>query len=429
MAHTPPVDAAVSAFDAAALLVVVAATLGYLNYRFLKLPHTIGLTIMGALASLAVIVVDGIVPGLGIGHATRGFVRSIDFHATLMDGMLAFLLFAGALHIDFEDLFEQRWAIAAMATLGVIASTVIVGLGLWWLTLAFRLDVPLIWCFVFGALISPTDPVAVIGILKTADVPPSIEAKVAGESLFNDGIGVVVFTLFLAVATGTHEFGLVWAVELFLIEAVGGAAVGALAGYVAYRAMRTIDEHNLEVLITLALVMGGYALAGLLGLSGPVAMAVAGLFIGNVGTRYAMSDRTHEHLTRFWSLVDEMLNSVLFLLIGIEIVVLPVEFAYLAIGWAMIAVVLAARAATVALPVFGLSGVSPFTEGTFRILVWGGLRGGISVALVLSLPGDPGTSVIKDLLLTVTYMIVVFSVVVQGSTVSRLAARQRLISG
>ncbi len=278
---------------------------------------------------------------------------------------------------------------------------------------------PWIWCLVFGALISPTDPVAVIGILKSAKVPPTLEAMVAGESLFNDGVGVVVFSILLAVALGAEEFSLIHAAELFLVEAVGGAVFGLAAGWIAYRAMKSIDEHNLEVLISLALVMGGYALASHLHLSGPVAMAVAGLLIGNHGVRYAMSDRTRVHLTGFWSLLDEVLNAVLFLLIGLEVVAIAGDFWFLAAGAISIPVVLVARAVGVGFATLALARFAPLIRGAFPILVWGGLRGGISVALALSLPAGP----IRQEILTVTYVVVVFSVIVQGATVSRMARR------
>jgi CPA1 family monovalent cation:H+ antiporter len=260
-----------NAFDAAAALIGLAAVLGYVNYRFIKLPHTIGLTIIGALASLALIGIDVIFPGAGMGLAVRGFLAGVDFPETLLQGMLSFLLFAGALHVNLGDLLQRKAAVFVMATFGVLISTFIVAYGFLLVTGFVGIEVPFLWCLVFGALISPTDPVAVMGILKRAKVPPTLEAKVAGESLFNDGVGVVVFSILLAAAMGREEFSLVNAGELFLLEAVGGALFGFVIGWVAYRAMKSIDEHNLEVLITLALVMGGYSLALHLHISGPVA--------------------------------------------------------------------------------------------------------------------------------------------------------------
>jgi CPA1 family monovalent cation:H+ antiporter len=409
----------VNAIDAAALLVVLAAALGYLNHTLIGLPHTIGLTVMGAAASLGVLAVDSLIPGAGVGEAARGFLSGIDFQTALMEGMLSFLLFAGALHVDLGHLLARRWAVLAMATVGVGVSTLVVGLGFKLLTALFGIELPLVWCFVFGALISPTDPVAVLGILKSARVPATLEAKVAGESLFNDGVGVVVFSILLTAALGAEAFSVTHAGELFAREALGGALFGLAVGWLAYRAMRSIDEHNLELLITLALVMGGYALAQRLHVSGPVAMAVAGLLIGNHGTAYAMSENTAERLHTFWSLLDEVLNSVLFLLIGLEVLAVRPSGALIGLGVASIVLVLLARAASVGLPMAVLSRFVPFTRGAFPVLVWGGLRGGISIALALSLPAGP----IKDVILAATYVIVVFSVIVQGASVGAAARR------
>lgn len=405
-------------FEAAAVLVVIAAVLGYANYIWFRMPHTIGLTVMGAVASILMIALDQALPGLAVGDAVRSFLLGIDFDEVLMDAMLSFLLFAGALHIDLDMLLKRRWAVLAMALVGVVISTVIVGFGFKLLTVMLGLDVPMVWCLVFGALISPTDPVAVLGILKSARVPPELEAKIGGESLFNDGVGVVVFAICLAAALGGGEFSVVHALELFVLEAGGGALLGLLAGWIGYKSMKAIDEHNLEVLISLAVVMGGYALALRLHVAGPIAMAVAGLLIGNYGTRFAMSDRTREHLTSFWSLIDEILNSVLFLLIGMEIAAIVLEVNYLIAGLLAIPLVLFARFLAVGLPFFSLRRFTPFTRGALPVLVWGGLRGGISIALALSLPD--GT--MKELILTATYVVVIFSVVVQGATMG-MAAR------
>ena len=404
-------------FEAAAVLIVVAAVLGYLNYRYLRMPHTIGLTVMGALASLCVIGLDALGPSLGLGDAVRALLLEVDFDDTLLEGMLSFLLFAGALHVDLEVLLKRRWAVLAMATLGVVVSTFVVGFGFLMLTSLLGIDLPFVWCLVFGALISPTDPVAVLGILKSAKVPKSLEAKVAGESLFNDGVGVVVFSICLSVALAGGGFSAAEAARLFAVEALGGAALGLAIGWIGFRAMKAIDEHNLEVLITLAIVMGGYALALRIHVAGPIAMAVAGLLIGNHGMRLAMSERTRTHLTNFWSLIDEVLNSVLFLLIGMEIVAIVVEGRFLLAGVIAIALVLAARAVAVGLPFAVLSRFRPFTRGALPILVWGGLRGGISIALALSLP----SGMAKDVILTATYIVVIFSVVVQGATIATAA--------
>ena len=406
------------AFDAAAILIVLAAALGYLNHRVVGLPHTIGLVIMGAVASLAMVGADALFPGAGLGASVRAYLQGIDFHDALMNGMLSFLLFAGALHVDLDALLQRRWTILALATIGVLVSTAIVGTVFQWLAAAAGFDIPFLWCLVFGALISPTDPVAVMSVLKAVKVPPTLEAKIAGESLFNDGVGVVVFSILVAAAAG-GGFSVGHAAELFAVEAGGGAVLGLAAGWLAYRAMKSIDEHNLEVMITLALVMGGYALAQALHVSGPVAMAVAGLLIGNHGARFAMSDLTREHVTKFWELVDEILNSVLFLLIGLEVVAIAKDAGHLGVGLAAIVLVLVARAIAVGVPMVALARWTEFTHGAFPMLVWGGVRGGISVALALSLPEGP----VKDTILTATYVVVVFSVVVQGSTIGRAVRR------
>lgn len=419
-------------FDTAAVLLALSALFGWLNHRFFRLPHTIGLVIIAFAASLGVIAIDLAWPGVGIGDTVRGLLEGIDFHATLMHGMLSVMLFAGALHVDLSQLADRKWAITALASVGVLLSTFIVAGLLWLAAAALGLELPFIWALVFGALISPTDPVAVLGILKTVEVPESLEAKIAGESLFNDGIGVVVFTIIVAIAVGGGPDGPIGPLdvaELFLVEAVGGAVLGIAAGYATYRALHAIDDYALEVLITLALVVGGYALAIALHLSGPIAVVVAGLFIGNRGVRYAMSGTTRDYVLKFWTLADEILNSVLFLLIGLEVIVVA-SVASTASGAASgaapwiagalaIPIVLAARLISVGLPMKLLSVRRAYTEGAVPVLVWGGLRGGIAVALALSLPAVP----VKPLILDVTYCVVLFSIVVQGLTIKPVIGR------
>ena len=406
-----------------ATLLGLAAVFGYLNHRFLRLPRTIGLVLIAMAASLSALAIDALVPGWGVGPGLRAALIEIDFTAALMHGMLGFLLFAGALHVDLGQLAARRWPIAAMATGGLLMSTAIVGVGIW---LAFDLvghPLPFIYCLVFGALISPTDPVAVLGILKTAKVPASLEAKIAGESLFNDGVGVVVFIILLAMATSEGGSGGAGAsmdalaiATLFVQEAVGGAVLGLVAGGIAFWALRSIDEYNLEVIITLALVTVTYEVAHLLHTSGPIAVVVAGLLIGNHGTRLAMSETTRDHLTNFWTLIDEILNAVLFLLIGLEVVMISTEPGLMWVALIAIPLVLCARFVAVAVPI-GLMGLwRDFTKGAIPVLTWGGLRGGISVALALSLPAGAE----KDAIVTVCYAVVVFSILVQGLTISRL---------
>lgn len=407
-----PHEAAPSVFDIAAILITLAAALSWLNHRFLKLPSTVGLALMGAVASLIVLVADRLAPNFLVGDTIRAFISTIDFETALMDGMLSFLLFAGALHVDLEDLRKHGWQVAILSTLGVIASTLMVGFGLYGITLVAGVGIPLIWCLVFGALISPTDPVAVMGAMKGGGTPRGLQATIAGESLFNDGVGVVIFSILLAAAVSGAEFALPHALEMFAIEALGGAALGLAVGYLAFLAMRAIDDYPVELLITLATVMGGYALAQALHVSGPVAMAVAGLLIGNRGVALAMSDTTRDHVIKFWGLVDEVLNAVLFLLIGLEGVALIGRLDLLAIGLTTIPLVLVARTLSVTGPLLFWRKSLPF-RSTMPVMVWGGLRGGISIALALSLPAGP----IKDLLVTATYVVVLFSVLAQGATI------------
>ncbi len=410
---------ALTPFDAAAILIVLAAGLGYCNYRFLKLPASIGLTVMGAIASLLVVGIARVVPGAAFARDIVGFIAGIDFHTTLMDGMLSFLLFAGALHVDWHEMRRGRWPIIVLSTIGVALSTVLIGGGFLLLARAVGFQLPAIWCFVFGALISPTDPVSVMGVLKRSNVSPTLEATVAGESLFNDGVGVVIFTILLVSALSGEPFSMGHAASLFAAEAGGGVVLGLVIGWMAFRLMRSIDDYKVEVLISLAVVMGGYAIARPLHASGPVAMAVAGLIIGNAGVAHAMSDTTRDYLHKFWDLIDDILNTVLFLLIGLEVVTIPGDLRLVVLGLAAIPLALAARSISVLLPLcairpghrYGL--VAPVT------LIWGGLRGGISIALALGLPEGPARPVI----LAATYLVVLFSVIGQGGTIKGVLQR------
>lgn len=420
-------------FEIAALLLVLSALFSWLNHVFFKLPHTIGLLLMALLASMVLLALQVIFPGLGLTTTMQNAIGQIDFNETVMNGMLAFLLFAGALHVDLGFLKSAKWAIGSMATIGVLISTFIVGTGFFYVAKVFGVELPYIWALVFGALISPTDPVAVLSILKTVNMPQSLEAKIAGESLFNDGVGVVVFSIIvsLAVATMGHgaggghgEITVLSVIELFLVEAGGGVILGLMTGWLAYKMIGRIDEHAIEILITLGIVAGTYALAQrieILGhhLSGPIAVVVAGLMIGNKGAQFAMSEHTRTYLFGFWEMIDEILNSVLFLLIGLEILVLGLLPEYAFITLLAIPLVLLARLTAVSIPMRLLGMFKQFTKGAIPVLTWGGVRGGISVALALSLPD----SEYKPLILTATYGVVIFSIVVQGMTVKKVVER------
>ena len=409
--------------DILATLLGLSALFGYLNHRLLGLPQSVGLMVIALVASGAILTIDIIAPGLKIGATVRDVLIDIDFHEALMEGFLSALLFAGAVHIDLSEIAARKWAITLMATVGVLISTFLVGGAIWFVARFLEFDLPFIWALVFGALISPTDPVAVLGILKTVHVPPLLSAKIAGESLFNDGVGVVIFTIMMALALGTGhgagEFGAIQVAGLFITEAFGGAALGLVCGLIAFLLMYSLDEHNLEIMITLALVTGAYTVALHLHVSGPIAMVVSGLLIGNQGARLAMSEKTRRHVFQFWELTDEILNSVLFLLIGLEVLVIrpSPEHAWLAL--AAIPIVLTARWVSVSVPIGLMAIRERFTRGAIRILTWGGLRGGISVALALSLPAVA----YKAPILTATYAVVVFSIIVQGLTMKPLVRR------
>lgn len=397
-------------------LLVLAALFGSVNYLVLRLPAAIGILIVALLASLGLMGLDRLVPGLGIEDTIRAGVLEIEFSDALLEGMLGLLLFAGALHVNLDALRREALPILLMATLGVGLSTVVVGIGFSWVT-----GVPLMVALVFGALISPTDPVAVLGVLRAARLKKSLETKIAGESLFNDGVGYVVFLVLAGVAfpaAGAHgDASLADAALLFLQEALGGILLGAVLGWLAFRLMRRIDDYALEVLITLALVSGGYSLSLALHVSAPLMAVVAGLLIGDVGMARGMSEETRKYVDAFWKLIDEILNAVLFLLIGIEVFAVAFTMDTLAAGAAAILLALVARLVAVAVPVLVLRPFRDFSAGVIPIMTWGGLKGGISVALVLSLPDSAWT----PLLLAAAYMVVVFSIVVQGLTVAPLA--------
>ncbi len=401
----------------ASLLIVLAGAFGAINYLFLRLPSSIGILVVALVASLAAMGLDWLLPSIGITDTVRGVVEGIEFSGALLEGMLGLLLFAGALHVKLSDLREQAWTVALMATLGVAISTAVAGFGFMWLVGA-----PMLVALVFGALISPTDPVAVLGVLREANLRKSLETQIAGESLFNDGVGYVVFLLLVGLAWPSdevHASGFVGAVQLFGKEAIGGAALGAFLGWMTFQVMKRIDDYPLEVLISLGLAFGGYELAVYLGVSGPIMAVVAGLFIGDIGTKFGMSEQTRKYVNAFWELIDEILNAVLFLLIGVEVFAVAFSVDALWAGIGAIALSLTARLAAVFVPVLLLSRWRKFGRDVVPIMTWGGLKGGISVALALSLPDSEW----KPVILTSTYIVVLFSIIVQGLTIAPLARK------
>ncbi|NRA86696.1 MAG: sodium:proton antiporter [Rhizobiales bacterium] len=410
-----------SLLEILALLLTLSAVFGFINHRVFKLPHTIGLMVMALLASGMIVVIDFLLPAYHISMTIQDALKQIDFYALVMNGMLSVLLFAGAVHVNLTDLIERKYSIALMGSLGLLLSTFFIGASVYYILDWAGYGIPFIWALIFGALISPTDPVAVLGILKSVNIPRSLKAKITGESLFNDGIGVVVFVILLSIAVPSSghsaDVSVAYVGQIFLQEAVGGILLGLVGGAIAFYAMRKIDEHNIEVLITLALVAGIYALAIRLHTSGPLAVVVAGLFIGNHGAKFAMSENTRKHVFQFWELLDEIFNSILFLLIGLEILIIAAHYNFVLISIAIIPIILLGRLVGVFIPISLLKTRLTFSKGATRFLTWGGLRGGISVALVLSLPDNE----YKPILLMLTYITVLFSIIVQGLSIKSLA--------
>lgn len=407
-------------FEIFAILLTLTATFGYINERWLKLPTPIGVTLIALLSSLAFVLFGT----EGIKTQASDFLLSLNFDELVLQAMLSVLLFAGALHVNLEDLNKQKWPVLVLATVGIVFSTFAVGTLTYGLLNVLGLHVPYIYALLFGALISPTDPIAVLAILRRVGVPKDVETLITGESLFNDGVGVVIFSVLLSIAAGAHGAHGGHAEELnipllFVQEALGGAAFGLVIGLLAYYMLNRINNYTIEILITLAMVVGGYALAMHWHTSGPLAMVVAGLLIGNKGRIFAMSEQTRAHLDTFWELLDEILNAILFVLIGLEMLVISFTGMRLLAGLLLIPIVIGLRFISVGLPIGLFRLRRNFRPYTVRMMTWGGLRGGISIALALSLPAGEQ----RDLILLITYVVVVFSIVVQGLTVSQVAAR------
>jgi len=401
------------------VLIVLAALFSYANLRFLKLPGTIGIMIIAMLVSVAIrLLGDNYFP-----DATKDMFQlfnSLDFNEILMGAMLNFLLFAGAMHVNILDLKNLRWTIATYATISVVLSAFIISVILYYIAPYFGIQIPYIYCLLFGTLISPTDPIVVLGILKQAKVPKIIETKITGESLFNDGVAVVMFAVVLQIATNpSFDADFASVSKLFLMEAGGGILLGLLLGFTASNSMKKIDDYKVSALITLSIVMGGFLIAKELHVSSPLAMVIAGLIIGNYGKKFAMSKTTQDYLNKFWELIDEIMNAILFLFIGFELLLIEDLMDQILLGIATIFIVLLSRTLSIVIPARTILRKNTFSKGSLIVLVWGGIRGGVSIALVLSMPNSEW----KDLLLEITYIVVLFSIVIQGLTVGKVAHR------
>ena len=400
-------------FQLAAIVLSLTAGLAYVNARVLRLPASVGLMATALVGSIALLGLDA-AGVLDVTARARALVAQLDFANTLLHGMLGLLLFAGALHIDLADLGAEKVAVGLLALGGTLASAALVGVAAHLTLHLVGHDLPWIDALLFGALIAPTDPIAVLGMLKSAGAPRRLEIRIAGESLFNDGVGVVIFTVLLAIASG---HGATWtdAVALFAREALGGAAFGLAGGYLTLRLVRTIDDYSVEVLLTLTLVVAGYAAAEWLHVSAPIGAVVAGLVVGN-HARAAMSEQTRAHVDLFWRLIDEILNAVLFLMIGLAIMVVPVSRAVIGAAAVAVPLVLGARWLSVAAALGILPSIRRAIPHSIAILTWGGLRGGLSIAMALALP--PGDA--RDVILVMTYAVVAFSILIQGLSFGRL---------
>lgn len=407
-----------------AIILTCVSIFGFINHRYLKLPITVGLVLMALISAFIVLGIDSLAPTIGVSATVQHWLDEIDFNRTLMHGMLSFLLFAGALHVDLKNLIESKIHVGTLATVGVILSTIVNGSGFYFLCHLFGIQIDFILCLIFGAVVSPTDPVAVLALLKRLKIRKQLEATIGGESLFNDGVAVVVYSILVTIAfgaSGGHVGDVPDATSIvgfFVREAFGGALLGIVSGYLAFLLMRRMDDYVIEVITTIALVSGAYTIALHLHVSGPIAMVVAGVFIGNTGRRLAMSEETRTHVTQFWHLIDEILNAALFVLIGFQIIMLSYQSSVLCISILCVPLAVGARWLAVSTPLQILSPVIEKRRGDITILTWAGLRGGISVALALSLP-DIGA---KPLILTATYTVVVFSILIQGLTIEKVIA-------
>jgi len=401
-------------FHIAAGLLVLSALASYLNHRFIRLPATIGMMVVSLIGSISLVTLSH--TGMINPGQVASFVKALDFRDLLLHGMLGFLLFAGALHINLGDLRNVKAPVSILATIGVLIATLITGSLFWLASRSLGFSIPYIYALLFGALISPTDPVAITGILRTVGAPRGLAMKIAGESLFNDGIAVVIFIALFGIASGSTVFNTETISLLIFRELLGGILVGLSLGWITYHLIRSVDAYQVEILLTLALVACCYSLAEIIGVSAPIAVVVAGLLIGNHGRSFAMTDKSRTSLDNFWELMDEFLNAILFVLIGLEIIALDLSGLHLLLGGLAILAVLIGRYFSVFLPIRFLQNWRTFSPGTIPIFTWAGLRGGISTALALSLPASDE----RGLILSSTYIVVIFSVLVQGLTIGRL---------
>ena len=407
-----------------AILLALTAVFSYLNERFLQLPTTVGLMLVALVVAMSIAGLDAM--GWDVGHAeVVAFLAQVDFSATVLQGILCFLLFAGALHVPLHQLEQQKWMIAALATIATLLAAVITATLAWLVLHLIGIDIPFFSALVFGALISPTDPISALAILKSLGLPRRLEILISGESLFNDGVGLVLFVMFTGLALGSQELSIGHAVALFTQQVLGGTGLGLVAGFIAYGLLHGVSEHATRIVITLAVVTSGYAAAESLQVSGPITIVVTGLIVGNYGRNLTMEQSGRQHVDTFWKSIDDVLNGILFVLIGLE--VMAVSFSVSSIWVVAIAIlsVLIGRGVSVGVPIV-LASLHKRFDATHRhligLLTWGGLRGGLSIALVLSLPSGAE----RDLLLTMTYGVVIFSIVVQGLTVGHLFSRTEL---
>ncbi|MEH6479684.1 MULTISPECIES: cation:proton antiporter [Pseudoalteromonas] len=405
-----------SVLEISAIFLSITALLTYLNHRFIGLPTTIGVMVISMLLSIGAIFL-GFLGFDDLIDYEVSLLDQLDFTEVLLDGMLSMLLFAGALHVNVSDLRRYKLPIGILACVGTLLSTVIIAGALYLVLPLLGFDLAFIWCLLFGALISPTDPIAVMGILQSAGAPKSIETVIAGESLFNDGIGVVIFVLLLGVLSSGDIPTTYYVAHTLAVEAGGGIVFGLVLGGILYYLLKSIDSYQEEVLLTLAGVIGGYALASHWHLSGPLAMVMMGLMVGNHGRSMAMSDKTRHYVDLFWELIDEILNAILFVLIGLEVVMIAFSSNLFIAGGLTILIALLARLIVVGITTTTFNKQLELPSGAWKVLTWGGLRGGISVALVLQLPDGNE----RDILLALTYAVVVFSILIQGLSIGKVA--------